>query len=171
MSWLVLQLLSKKGVTGQSISLLIVKSRAALPIPTRISIGVSGTRGLEDHQSWVHAHDRESVPIWSRRGPAGSWLVLMPHTYEDSFDIAVDRIGSALACCLKLTCCSTPTCCSTAVAVAVTVTLPYFLRRAVCMLDSLNIWSKLFETHRDHVHSIKREAVEQRSQQDGGAYA
>jgi hypothetical protein len=57
-----------------------------------------------------------------------------------------------------------------AVAETVTVTLPYFLGRAVRMLDALNIWSKLFEMHGDHVHSIKEEA-EQRSQDEGGAHA
>jgi hypothetical protein len=51
------------------------------------------------------------------------------------------------------------------------MTLPYFLRRAVRTLDALNIWSRPFETRRDHVHSIKREAVVQRSQYGEGAHA
>lgn len=51
---------------------------------------------------------------------------------------------------------------------AVMATLPYFLRRAVRMVDVLNIWSNPFSRRRDHDYSTTVEAIEQRSQDGGG---
>ena len=55
----------------------MVKTFAAIPLPTRISIGASGKRGLRARQFLVRVY-RSSVTAWTRTEPG--WIMLVPAT-------------------------------------------------------------------------------------------
>lgn len=76
-------------------------------------------------------------PSWS---PVGSCSFLLPYTHVGSSDTVANGVGPVDVAGSSPVCFSAP----------VMINLPYFLRRAVRTEDALNIWSQLFERHRDH---------------------
>lgn len=118
----------------------MVKTFAAIPLPTRISIGASGKRGLRARQFLVRVYTGAQSPPGLVLSPVGSCSFLLHYTHSGSFDSKADEVGPVDGAP------STPACCST----PVITSLPYLLSRAVRTADVLNIWSQLSKRHRDH---------------------